>query len=394
MITNCVFFRLRRRNPACVPYRTSSIRMVTRLENSHDARSRSAAAASPLGPVPAGVLRRIRPVARLLSPCEGAAGVVPPSFPQLLLIASSRAREGQRLGRPARRAPGSPPAARPFVGTLRHPPTCKPRRRPTSGPAVLRSLHSICVHRSRPRNRPVRNRYAPACARTVPHRQPTAKPLRLLARPRSSRPRSASRLSHLRSPRRAARARYGPRATPTVLVAVTASSKGPAARAPLHPSTLPVSVPTSRGGPSGSSSLPGAIDPDPPAPCRGRNRPEGADRPWHAPPGPYWPIPPGPPAARARVHPAPPTLVPRRLPAARPCPVPPSCSESSLVPLFRAAARKTGHAAIAPALSQPPLCPDLPSAPILRQRPRPRREVSCPVSRGLGATARPRAPPA
>ena len=220
--------------------------MVARPENSHDSRSRSAAAASPLGPVPAGVLRRIRPVARLLSPCEGAAGVVPPPFPLLLLVASSRAREGQRLGRP----PGTtrPPSAWQPSGRQalrRHAPPSADLQAPPPTDIRTRSppFPSLYLRPPIPTSRPTgTNRYAPTCARSVPHRQPTAKPLRLLARPRSSRPRSASRLSHLRNPRRAARARYGPRGTPTVLVAVTASSKGPAARAPLHPSTLPVSV--------------------------------------------------------------------------------------------------------------------------------------------------------
>ena len=128
------------------------------------------------------------------------------------------------------------------------------------------------------------NRHASACARTIPHRQPTAKPPCLLSRPRSSRPRSASRLSHLRNSQVAVQARYSRQATATALVAVTGSSRGPAARAAASSIHAPCVNPGLPAVPSPNPSRPGIMAPDPPAPSRGRNRPRCADIPRHVAP--------------------------------------------------------------------------------------------------------------
>ena len=121
------------------------------------------------------------------------------------------------------------------------------------------------------------NRHASACARTIPHRQPTAKPPCLLSRPRSSRSRSASRLSHLRNSQVAVQARYSRQATATALVAVTGSSRGPAARAAASSIHAPCVNPGLPAVPSPNPSRPGIMAPDPPAPSRGRNRPTPPD---------------------------------------------------------------------------------------------------------------------
>ena len=119
------------------------------------------------------------------------------------------------------------------------------------------------------------NRHAPACARTVPHRQPPAKPPCLLSRPRSSRPRSrsASRLSHLRNSQVAVQARYSHQAAATALVAAAGPSRGPAARAAASSIHAPCVNPGLPAVPSPNPSRPGIVAPDPPAPSRGRNRP-------------------------------------------------------------------------------------------------------------------------
>ena len=212
------------------------------------------------------------------------------------------------------------------------------------------------------------NRHASACARTIPHRQPTAKPPCLLARPRSSRPRSAFRLSHLRNSQVAVQARYSRQATATALVAVTGSSRGPAARAAASSIHAPCVNPGLPAVPSPNPSRPGIMAPDPPAPSRGRNRPAPPDLSR---------------AARGkRARPA--DTSDARLPDVRSCQAPAArCRIPSLHlsgPPLRAApparSRRMASAILLPLPrpSRPALRPDLPVTPILRKRPAPASE--------------------